>query len=69
MALLPNLNAKLRAGYFVAGIAAGAWGLYGADATWSRIAWLAFGALLVVLGIIGFCPILWLFGMRGLSSS
>ncbi len=65
MALLPNLNGKLRAAYLIVGIAFACWGLYGADASWARITWLAVGGLLVVFGVIGYCPLLWLFGVRG----
>lgn len=65
MALLPNLNGKLRAAYFLAGVVVAMWGLFGAVASWARITWLACGGLVLVFGIIGFCPFLWLFGMRG----
>jgi len=67
MVLLPNLNGKLRIIYFVAGIALAAYGLYGPDTNWVRITWMAVGGALVVFGLIGFCPILWLFGVRGSS--
>jgi hypothetical protein len=68
MALMPNLSGKLRVGYFLAGVIVGAWGLLGSDTPWIRITALSFGSLLVVLGVIGFCPLLWLFGVRGSSS-
>jgi hypothetical protein len=65
MAALPNLNGKLRAVYFVLGLVAGGYGLYGTDVSWLRITLLAVGGALIVFAIIGFDPILWLFGVRG----
>jgi hypothetical protein len=68
MALMPNLSGKLRVVYFLLGVTVAAWGLLGSDTPWIRITVLAFGSFLVVLGIIGFCPLLWIFGVRGSSS-
>jgi DUF2892 family protein len=68
MALMPNLSGKLRVIYFVLGVAIAAWGLLGSDIPWIRITALSFGSLLVVFGIIAFCPFLWMFGVRGSSS-
>jgi hypothetical protein len=65
MPLLPNLNGKLRGASFIAGAACVIWGLYWADASWARITWLAAGGALCVMGIIGFCPFLWILGVRG----
>jgi hypothetical protein len=68
MALMPNLNGKLRLVYFILGLISGGWGLSGADANWTRITWLALGAVLILFGVIGFCPLLWILGVRGSSS-
>ncbi len=54
MAVVSNLVGKWRAGYLLAGVALAAWGLFGAQATWARIASLAAGGVLVIEGLIGF---------------
>src|SRR5713101_2396291 len=54
MTVVPNLAGKWRAGYLLTGMALAAWGLFGAVAARSRIAWLVGGGTLIVEGLIGF---------------
>jgi hypothetical protein len=53
----PNVTGIARLTYAVAGAAIAAWGLWGADPGWTQWTWLALGALLLVLGLIGYSPI------------
>lgn len=54
MAALPNLSGMARTEYVLAGAALAAWGLFGADAGWAKIAFLVAGGVLIVEGLIGF---------------
>jgi hypothetical protein len=52
-----NVSGTTRALYLVAGAAFAIWGLWGADQGWTQWTWLALGASLLVLGIIGYSPV------------
>jgi Protein of unknown function (DUF2892) len=52
-----NVAGMARLSYLVAGAALAGWGLWGADPGWTQWSWLALGALLLILGLIGFSPL------------
>jgi hypothetical protein len=56
MAAEPNATGMARLLYLVAGAAIASWGIWGADPGWTRWAWLIFGGILIVLGLIGYSP-------------
>jgi hypothetical protein len=57
MAAEPNVAGIARLLYVVAGAGLASWGLWGAGPGWTRWAWLLFGGVTLVLGIIGFSPL------------
>jgi len=57
MAAEPNIAGMARLLYIVAGIGLASWGLWGADQGWTQWTWLALGAAVLVLGLIGFSPL------------
>jgi hypothetical protein len=57
MAAEPNIVGMARLLYIVAGLGVASWGLWGADPGWTQWTWLAVGAFVLVLGIIGFSPL------------
>ena len=62
MAAQPNATAVARLLYFVGGVAAVGWALWGSENSWIQWVWLAFGGAAVVFGLIGFSPLHALFG-------
>jgi len=52
----PNVAGMARLLYVVAGVGVAGWGLWGADPGWTQWTWLALGAVLLVLGLIGYSP-------------
>jgi len=62
MAAQPNATAVARLLYFVSGVAAVGWALWGSAHSWIQWLWLALGGVAVVLGLIGFSPLHALFG-------
>lgn len=65
MALQPNLSGIQRFGYVGAGVAMMAWGFFFAAPGFWRYAWPIAGALVLILGIIGFCPLVAMLGLGG----
>ena len=57
MAAEPNVAGMARLLYLVAGAAVASWGLWGADQGMTQWAWLVFGGVLLVLGLIGYSPL------------
>ena len=57
MAAQPNVAGMARLLYAVAGAGMAGWGLWGADQGWTRGAWLLFGGIALVLGMIGYSPL------------
>lgn len=53
----PNVAGIARLTYLVAGAAMAMWALWGADPGWTQWSWLALGALLLILGLIGYSPV------------
>ncbi|MCL4523531.1 MAG: DUF2892 domain-containing protein [Acidobacteria bacterium] len=65
MALQPNLNGIPRFGYVVAGLVMMGWGFLFADPGFWHYAWPIVGAVVLIAGIIGFCPLLAMLGVSG----
>ena len=57
MAAQPNVAGMARLLYVVAGAGLASWGLWGANQGWTRWAWLLFGGIVLVLGMIGYSPL------------
>jgi len=57
MAAKPNVAGLARLLYVVAGAGIASWGLWGTNQGWSKWAWLLFGGIALVLGIIGYSPL------------
>ena len=57
MGAQPNVAGMTRLLYVVAGAGLASWGLWGADRGWTRWAWLLFGGIVLVLGMIGYSPL------------
>lgn len=57
MAAEPNIRGLARLLYLLTGIVAASWGLWGADQGWKQWAWLVFGGVVLVLGMIGYSPL------------
>ncbi len=62
MAALPNLSGFPRFAYVFLGLAALVWGFFGASSPTGRLVWPILGAVVLVEGLIGFCPVVALFG-------
>ena len=65
MALQPNLHGMLRFGYVVAGLAMMGWGFFGASSGFGHYFWPILGAFVLVEGLIGFCVLRQMFGLKG----
>lgn len=65
MALQPNLSGIPRFGYVVAGVAMMGWGFFYANPGLGHYAWPIVGASVLIVGIIGFCPLVALLGLGG----
>jgi Protein of unknown function (DUF2892) len=64
MAAQPNVAGIARLLYVIAGVGVVGWALVGADAGWTKWAWLAIGGALSVLGLIGYSPLHAIFGAK-----
>ncbi len=62
MALQPNLNGIPRFGYVAAGLGMMGWGFFFASPGLAHAAWPIAGALVLTAGLIGYCPVVALFG-------
>ena len=65
MAAGTNLSGGLRFSYVAVGLALIAWGLYGTDGGWMRMVLSILGALLLLFGLIAFCPVRKMMGLGG----
>lgn len=65
MAAGTNLSGGLRFFYIVVGAALMAWGFYGTNGGWTRYTLSIFGALILLFGLIAFCPIRKMLGVGG----
>jgi len=54
MAAQPNLSGIARSVYVVAGLGLMAWGFFGVESAWLRLAAPVGGAILVIEGLIGY---------------
>ncbi len=63
MAAQPNLAGKLRLGYTLTGLALIAWGFFMADSETSRLIAPILGGVLLIEGLIGYCPACALLGL------
>ena len=52
----PNLSGSLRLGYVIAGVVLIAWGLFYADPGSGRIFGCIVGAVVLIEGLIAYCP-------------
>jgi hypothetical protein len=57
MAAQPNVAGMARLLYLVAGAGLASWGLWGAGSGWTQWAWLGFGGVILILGLIGYSPL------------
>ncbi len=60
MAAIPNLGATGRLGYVTVGVILAAAGLFGVDTPWVKLVCVILGGVILVSGLIGFCPARWL---------
>ena len=58
-----NLSGGLRLLYIVVGLGLMAWGFYGADNGWMRSVLPILGAVVLLEGVVAFCPIRKMLGM------
>lgn len=65
MAAGTNLSGGLRFFYIVLGAALMAWGFYGTSGGWVRYVLCILGALILLFGLIAFCPIRKMLGVGG----
>jgi hypothetical protein len=68
MAAQTNLGGASRFGYVVAGLLMMAWGFFYADPGFWRFAWPILGAIVLIAGLIGFCPLRAMLGFGGKKS-
>lgn len=60
-----NLSGVSRFAYVVAGLVMLAWGFFYADPGFWRFAWPILGAIVLIAGLIGFCPLRAMLGIGG----
>jgi len=65
MAAGTNLSGGLRLFYVVVGAALMAWGFYGTSGGWLRTVLAIVGAIILLSGLIAFCPIRKMLGLDG----